>query len=254
MPVVKLKRVWEYCTYNKAFFAFVLILFAIINLIEDNYGSYIDFNTSGIVILICTGLLNGYGMTITRDRANHGYRLPKVLPKDVLILGIKSSIVFAVYLMIQGFVLDLVCSPLGFPRFNLENMLFNFNETIYMLFAHNPANTIKFLFFGALFFYITLFFLEIALARLADTGKFLSAFNIVGIFKDINLVGWGHYARDCTSIIVAIVILCLLKAFIIPISIIEYLVDVILSLLIFATQFLGIGAIYAEVKDKSSSD
>ena len=94
--------------------------------------------------------------------------------------------------------------------------------------------------------------MEIGLARLADTGRLLTAFNIVAIFKDINLVGWRHYARDCTTIMVAIVILGLLDSFFIPISFIEYFVDVILSLLMFATQFLGIGAIYAEVKDKSS--
>ena len=252
MPVFKLKKVWEYCTYNKPFFVFVLILFAIINFIENAYGYYIDFNTSGLIVLICTILLNGYGMTITRDRANQGYRLPKVLPRDIVILGIKSTIVFLVYLVIQGNVLDFVCSPLGFPPFDLEDMLFNFDETIRMLYVHNAINTLKFLIFGSISFYVTLFFMEIGLARLADTGRLLTAFNIVAIFKDINLVGWRHYARDCTTIMVAIVILGLLDSFFIPISFIEYLVDVVLSLLIFATQFLGIGAIYAEVKDKSS--
>lgn len=100
MPVFKLKKVWEYCTYNKAFFVFVLILFAIINFIENAYGYYIDFTTSGLIVLICAILLNGYGMIITRDRANQGYRLPKVLPRDIVILGIKSTIVFLVYLVI----------------------------------------------------------------------------------------------------------------------------------------------------------
>lgn len=250
MPVVKLRRVWDYCTYNKAFFVFILILFAIINFIENDYVYYFDVISRTLILAICTVLLNGYGMTITRDRANHGYRLPKVMPKDVVVLGIKSSIVFSVYVVIQELILDLVCTPLGFPAFNLSDLLFHFSDTIYMLYGHDPASTVKFLFFGAMFFYITLFFMEIGLARLADTGKLLSAFDIAAINKNISSVGWAHYARDCTTIIVAIVMLSLLKSVFIPISSIEYLVDIILALLMFATQFLGIGAIYAEIKDK----
>lgn len=251
MPLGILKRVWNYCTYNKAFFVFILILFAIISFIEDNYG-YSDLDTTGIILIICAVLLNGYGMTITRDRANQGYRLPKVLPKDVLLLGIKSTIVYTIYVLIQEQVLDLVSRPFGFPPFDLEDMLFNFSETISMLYTHNPINTIEFLVFGAVFFYVILFFIEIALARLADTGKLLSAFNIVAIHKNISAVGWGHYAKDCTAIIVAIVMLALLRAHMLPIPILEYVSDVFLSLLIFATQFLGIGAVYAEIKDKSN--
>ena len=252
MPLVKLKRVWDYCTYNIPFFIFILILFAVINFIEGMYQNDLSFEGAGLILIICTILLNGYGMTITRDRANHGFRLPKVLPKDVFIFGIKSSVVMAVYLFVQGTILDLVCSPLGFPPFDLEEMLFDFGGTIHLLYAHNPFKTVIFVVVGAILFYITVFFMEIAMARLADTGKFLAAFNLIAIKKCIDIAGWRHYTRDYTSIIVAIVILGLIESQVISIPFINYFGDIILSLLMFAAQYLGIGSIYCEIKDKTS--
>ena len=105
MPIVKLKRVWDYCSYNKPFFAFIAVLMFIIGLISSYASDYLSLDWRMVVDWIISILLTGYGLSITRDRINHGYRLPKIIPKDVLILGIKGSIVYTVYIAGQIFIL-----------------------------------------------------------------------------------------------------------------------------------------------------
>ena len=250
MPFFKLNRIWKFCTYNKPFFIFILILYLMLNLLQD----YVETNCEMFQIMIIQFLVGiivtGYGMIITRERINDGIRLPKIEIRDVVSLGVKSSIVLSVLLMLQGEILDMVSSALNFPIFDLEELLLDFHETIHLLYTHNPIDTLLFFVFGALLFYITTFFLEIALARLADTGSLVEGFDLIEIKKDIDVAGWRHYTIDYTSIILVLVFLSYLKAMVIPVSYLDYFVDVFLSLLIFATQFLGIGAIYSEIKDK----
>ena len=121
-PLVKLKKVWNYCTYNKPFFILVLILFVILNFLQDYY----EPDKMGIVYLFFFNIfILGYWMTVTRDRINGGVRLPKILVKDVLNLGIKSTVVYVVYATVQGFVLDLVSSPMNFPDTQLSAILYS---------------------------------------------------------------------------------------------------------------------------------
>jgi hypothetical protein len=197
-------------------------------------------------------LLCGYGMTIARDRMNGGVRLPKLMIKDVLVFGIQSTIISIIYIVVQGFILDFICSPLNFPAFDLEEMLTNLPHTIHSLFHHNPVNTLIFLILGSIIFYITSFFMEIALARLADTGNLISAFNLVGIKEDINAIGKWNYVKEFTIIVLAIALFTALKYIVIPVPILNYIWDVLLAFLIFVTQFWCIGAIYSVVKEKKS--
>lgn len=251
MPLKKMKKVWDYCTYNKPFFVLVLMLFCGLQYMQDYYtdGGNIWIWT---ILLIFSILICGYGMTITRDRINNGIRLPKILIKEVLVLGVKSSIVGIIYLYIQGFVLDWICSPLNFPAFKLEEMLLDLPDTLNLLFSHNPAEAFTFVAVGSVLFYITTFFMEIAIARLADTGSILSAFNLLEIKKNIDTMGWVRYAKDYTLIILAIVIFSYLKHMVFPFDILNYMWTVLLSFFIFATQYLGIGAVYSKIKKKES--
>ena len=107
----------------------------------------------------------------------------------------------------NGFILDLVCSPLDFPEFDLEEMLLDFPETINTLISHNPVDAASFIIMGAIIFYVTTFFMEIALARLADTGSIVAAFNLPEIKKDIDILGWKNYVKEYTAIILAIVLI-----------------------------------------------
>lgn len=247
MPLFKMKKVWTYCTYNKPFFLLILLLYGILNFILYIYGDTED-NWILLIIFAVSILITGYGMTITHDRINNGVRLPKIIIKDVIVLGVKSYIVFIVYLFIQGTVLDWIFSPFNFPRFELEEMLLDLPNTMNMLISHNHVHAIIFVVVGSILFYITSFFMEIAIARLADTGRILSSFNLSGIKNNIDTIGWVHYTKEYTLIILAIVLFGSLLYVKIPNLILNYIWVIILNFLMFTTQFLGIGAIYSEIK------
>ena len=95
--------------------------------------------------------------------------------------------------------------------------------------------------------------MEIALARLADSGSMKSAFNLVNIKRDIDTAGWWDYAKEYTNIVLAIVLFAALKYIVIPNYILDLIWDVLLNLFMFVTQFLGIGIIYSVIKEKKSN-
>ena len=92
MPLSIMKKIWSYCTYNKPFFLLVFILFFVLEYFMDTYS---NFNTKRafLIVMLINIILCGYGMTISRDRMNNGIRLPKIMIKDIIVLGIKSYIV-----------------------------------------------------------------------------------------------------------------------------------------------------------------
>ena len=249
MPLFKMKTVWDYCTYNKPFFLLVLLLFCVLCYFSDTELKDLIMIFVSLVVDV---IITGYGMTIARDRMNNGVRLPKILIKDVFVLGIKSTIVSYLYLGIQGFILYCISSPFDFPNFELEDMLLEWPQTAHSLFSHNPVHTLIFIAVSAVLFYITIFFIEISLARLADTGSLLSAFNLRDIKKNIDTIGWRHYAKEYTLMIFVIVIFLSATRLVIPNGILNYIWNGLLYLLAFVTQFLGIGKIYSEVKENES--
>jgi len=247
MPHVVLKKVWDYCTYNKKFLAFIFLLLLISSILQNYILTVGDvYEIYALQVLVAISVA-GYGMVIARDRINHGKRLPKIEIKDILVLGIKSVIVITIYLNVQGFILDFVCSPFNFPAFDLEEMLLRWPETLHTIYAHNPIHTIIFLVVGAVMFYVFTFFMEIGLAKLADTNSFWQAFNFVSIKRSIDVMGWRNYAKEYTLIVLTIVFLSYLTAFQTSFTFLDSLIGMILSFFIFATQFLGIGAVFVRL-------
>ena len=181
MPLFKIKKVWDFCTYNKAFFILIFILFLIINFISEY--AYNNFSSRWIFIiqLFLNIIVTGYGMIITRERINHGVRLPKIDIMEVFVLGFKSCIVFIIFLFIQGIILASFSFMFDFPIFDLEELLFELQQTLELVYTHDSIYLLIFFVFGGILFYVTTFFLEIAVARLADTGSLFRAFNLKSI-------------------------------------------------------------------------
>lgn len=134
MPHIIMKKVWNYCSYNKSFLLFILVLCFVSSLIQN----YIELNGDtiqwAILQFIVIVSVTGYGMTITRNRINHGKGLPKIEIKDIAVLGIKANIVTLVYMSIQTFILTTACSLFEFPPFDLEHMLLSCSDTLHFLF------------------------------------------------------------------------------------------------------------------------
>ena len=251
MPHSIIKKVWDYCSYDKKFLLFIFVLLFISsriqNYFQDNGNEYVLF-LIGILVSI---VVSGYGMSITKSRINHGKRLPKIVIKDIMFLGIKSSITSLIYFFIQMMILAYVGYVFGFHLlFDLEELLLNWSETMSLLLNHEPVTAILFVILGSVIFYVTTFFMEIALAKLAGTESLWAAFDLMSIKRSIDVFGWGDYAKDYTLIILTIVLLSYLISIDVPF---DPLIDMFLSFLIFVTQYLGIGAVYCQIKDLQSN-
>lgn len=251
MPLFKLKKVLQYSMNDIPYFIFILVLIFIINMIGDFSGSYMDsyymvFFINGIVSVV----ILGYGVLITKDRINHGHKLPRIVVKDVLVLGIKSLFVYIAFFLIQTLVFTITSQIFDIPMFDLEDLLMNFEDTVHMFVVNEAFHSLIFVVVGGLAFYVTTFFVEISLAMLADTNSLLLSFNLVSLSKKIRVIGFKTYILDCTSIILAIIILSYLQHIAIPIFWLDQIWETVLGFLIFATQYLGIGALYADIKDK----
>ena len=249
MPLFRLKKVWDYCSYNIVFFIFICLLIFFFNLLPDYSSIYYGDAASGIIHIPVLILLNGYGMVIAHDRINHGYRLPKIIPSEVLNLGIKSTVVYGFYVLFQAIILYYTSYLFHIPKFDLEDMLLNFGETIHMFFVNSPEYMLVFIIIGGIVFYITTFLAEIGLGRLADTKSFISAFDFKASYRILRIFGFRRYVRDCTTIIIAIVILTFIKSIGFSDLMLDNLWEMIFGFLIFATQYLGIGSLYCEIKD-----
>lgn len=249
MPHKVIKQVWDYCAYSKMFLLFIFLLLFVSSCIQNYVGEYGDYSQGVLLSILVFIVVSGYGMAITKSRINHGVRLPKIVITDIIVMGIKSGIIMLIYLSIQSLFLTVVSRALGFPAFNLVKYLLDWPGTLNMLFYHEPVSTILFIVLELVLFYITAFFMEIALAKLADTGNMISALDILSIKRNIDVIGWKNYTKRYTSIILAIVILSYLISFDFHLTLIDSLIDMFLSFLIFVTQYLGIGAVYCDIKD-----
>lgn len=253
MPLDIIRRIWEYTTYNKSFFSLILILFFVFCIFVEIFD---EMNISSAFFLswIPYIFIIGYGMAITKDVINNGKRLPKIFIKDVIILGIKTILVYTVYFYVQELLFSIISSLFDFPLINFEDLVFDFFKTIRLLYSHEPVHTVIFLAIGFLIFYVTMFFMEIAFAKLADTGSILDAFNLINIKKTIDVIGWGLYAKHYTVIILLLAIFSVLVDIDTSIFVFDCILRVFFGLLLFITQYWGIGSIYRIFKRKQSNE
>ena len=92
MPHVILKRVWDYCAYSKKFLAFIFLLLFISSMLQKYILTVGDVYEIYVLQVLVAISVAGYGMVITRDRINHGKRLPKIEIMDIIVLFAPHSI------------------------------------------------------------------------------------------------------------------------------------------------------------------
>ena len=248
MPIKIIKKSFEYSTYNIFFFIFVLILMFLCQILSDIVDSVlVGFS------LMCL-IMMGYGLQVTRDVINGGVRLPKIMPFQTLIFGVKGSIISLFYYFIQTFLLFLISVNLNFPdSFNIKEFFLNYSKTMYLFRHHDPVSFTIFVLSSIIVVYITVFFMEIALGSLADDGKLENSFNFRKIKRVIDIIGWRSYIIDYTKIILSIIILTfLLNHPVLRFEILDNLLDAVFFFLIFIVQYIGIGQIFSQYKEKKS--
>ncbi|MDO5819482.1 MAG: DUF4013 domain-containing protein [Methanobrevibacter sp.] len=256
MPHRILKRSSKYCFSNMMNLIIILVLISLTDVL--NNLSYIYLKTPYIFILsaftvILTLITTGYGLVVTRDVIDGGKELPKVHIGDSIVFGFKSSITTIIFTSIQIIVLDYIANFFHFPKFELKGMFLDIPKTINLFINHDITQSAVFFILSAIVVYITVFFMEISLARLADEGSLRKSLDIFYIKDCIDVIGWRKYAKEYTNIIIAIVILTYLKYGIESLHIIDGIVNLIIGFLIFTIQYLGIAWIYRVYKKKSAT-
>ena len=252
MPLKRLKYTFDYCRANPIGFLIVLFLIWSINFMNN----YADAHTIKYKLifypLVClaTLFMYGYGLAITKDIIRNGEKLPIIKLKQCTVFGIKASLMIILYSLIEGFLLYDLSTRFYLPEFHLRFAVSHLTETLKLYYWHNPVSTIEFIVVSIMVTYIVAFFLEISLARLADGGRLLGAFNLLSIKRCIDTIGWRHYTADYTKIMLSIAILAYLQYGIDMFGLFNEIIDLIIGLLIFAIEFIGIGTIYQEYKIK----
>ena len=247
MPNQMLKGSVKYCIGDKLFFIFVFAQFFIFECITNRVGGILK-TTSLIVLLVVLG----YGLKVTQDVINGGTHFPKIKIKEWINFGIKGTIVYTFYLTIQASALGLISLIFNFPEFDLEEFILNLHETIALIFEHDPISFVLFIVLGLLVVYGTIFFMEIALAILADDGRLREAFDFPRIKGIIETIGWKEYAADYTKIVASVVILVFINGLFKSYGWIGILVGVITDMFAFVVEYRGIGNIYREYKHLAS--
>lgn len=251
MPLKKLKYTYEYCRSNIGSFILVLMMIFLTDQINAHYYSLeVEIKFIMVILATCITLIfHGYGLVVTKDNIDGGISLPKLPVYKSFVFGIKSTILFSVYATIQYIIYSSVSIIFELPFIEMEEGKIAISNVNTLFIAHNGFETIIFFIFVIISIYVFTFFMEISLARLADKNSILDSLNVAALVKCINTIGWGHYAIDYTKLILAISILAYMK-FGLNIMVSHPIIDLIIGLLIFIIQYIGIGRIYHEYKVK----
>ena len=239
-----LKGSVRYLLGNKTFFIYVFAQFLLFECITNKVGGLLK-TTSLIVLLVVLG----YGLKVTQDVIGGGTSLPKIKLNELVNFGLKGIVVYTFYLTIQASLLGLISLLMNFPEFDLEELILDLHETMTLFYEHDPVTFILFILLGLLVVYGTIFFMEIALALLADGGKLRDAFDFPRIKSIIDSIGWKEYSADYTKIVASVVILVFINGLFKSYGLISILVGVITDMLAFIVEYRGIGKIYGEYKE-----
>lgn len=243
-----IKKAFEYCSFNKKFLCLILLLMAFSGYLSEIFiinGNFLTAFSLRVIFLI---IVWGYGLQITEDVILGGKQLPKIMPRKILRFGVKGVISYLFYIIIQVILLAFVSVSLGFPFVEVERLILDLDKAISLFYAHNPKYFIIFLFLDFIITYITVFFMEIGLARITDNENLRDAFNFKQIWKTINIIGLKKYSLDYTYLILSITIITFLKNYLDLIPYLDFFTDLFLELLLFVIEFMSIGLIYKEFK------
>lgn len=250
MPIDIFKGSIEYCFSNKPFFLLIFGLFLIIAVLID----VLDGRVYDLISLFLLVLVGGYCLQIIQDVINGGTRLPKIIPKKVIILGFKGGVIFTFYSTIQVTLLSIVSMMLGFPEFDLEELYADPLIVLNMMQGHDLVMYIIFLFLGFAISYLIIFFMELSLAKLADGEKLRDSFNFRKIKHAIDIIGWDRYTVGYTKIIFILMILSLITRFTTPFDDINFIVGAFTLFLGFVVECRGMGNVYrVYVEHKNST-
>ena len=200
------------------------------------------FGLLAAILGIITALIyNGYGLSVLRETINSNENLPEFNWLQDIVDGIKVVILFIIYMIIPVFI-----GIILFVLFGIAIDITALNQSI----STNPLTLVSAFSGIAIIYPIVVFIMLvfdvvaiIAMARLAETGRFDSIFEFKEILEKIDSIGWGDYiiflfALYVISLLIAGV--ALLIGLIPVVGFILYLLVVPAVLTIFKSRALGL--------------
>lgn len=237
-PFKLIKNGIDYCKYSKKDLITILAVIIIFQLIPEAFS--FPPRPTLIFLIMQVTLFTGYGLCVIADITNDGKQLPRLQVKKTLSMGIRGAVVMMVYLSIQIAATGLISYSLGFPDFELEEMILNFSHTLHMLLNHNPLHSIIFMIAGVIITYVTVFFMEIGLGMIANGEPFKNSFNLKLIKQKIDRIGWADYGVEYSIVISSIIILTAIGDIFSDFGILQ----IVVKFLIFIIEFVAMGVIY----------
>jgi len=165
--------------------------------IANNVGAQIGLILTGLIALFFTLLINGYGLSITRDTIGLQEEIPEFDWVKNLIDGIKLLILEIVYYIIPLIVVVIVAYATGAFSYIVEiiNYVITYGATnIPQSIILEAAVSFLLVFLvGGIFYIIFTLLYYIATAILAETDSLVEAINIIEVFNKIGEIGLANY-------------------------------------------------------------
>jgi hypothetical protein len=241
-----------------------LIFITVFSAIMRNFQLAIVLGVMALISGIITQLIyNGYGLAITKDAIENRQSIDNIssFPSfnlgENLVDGIKVFVLGIVYMIIPTLITVIFAYAIGLFNYDIINQYVAIFNGSYM---SNPAAIESITKFSNLFQIVNVvniiltliftFFLMIARARLAETSRLSSIFEIKEVFDTISKIGWGNYIIWYVLLMVIAYVIVLVGGLIaiIPIiGIIIFCLFVMPFVIVFEARALGL--IYNESKN-----
>lgn len=164
---------------------------------NDSVSSIISI-ILGIISIIATLIIYGYGLDITRKTIALESEIPDFNWAKDIVDGIKLLIVEIVYYIIPVIITVIVAYVTGAFNYLIQiisySMLYGSANAIPQSVLSSALTSFLIVFFvGAILFIIFTLLVVIAIGKLAETGSLGAAINMKDIFNKIGEIGWGNY-------------------------------------------------------------
>jgi hypothetical protein len=225
--------VYPFSDITKFLIVGVIALFSGLSALFGNWGvnNFILVTLAGILGLIFTLILAGYGVRVTKYAINSSNEIPDLDLQNNLIDGIKSLIIGIVYFIIPIIITIIFAIITGAISAGFNQMMAGLGVFLVIV-------VIVFIFFAI--------FEMVALARFADTGELGEALNIGEVIEDVKRIGIGQIILFAIASVIILIVASLLVS---VLGFIPFIGIIIAQLIIgaFTTLFYsrGIGLLYA---------
>lgn len=231
----------------------IALIFLLIGILEEYIitTTGITINLASIFLIIVSIITLGLAVSIIRGTVYGVNSIQLDFLKNIR-EGIEATIITLIYLIIPGILTLFIAYPAGlYSNFyklvlasshatSITNIAFTSIEN----FLISSVITVS---FAIILYIFNILLLDMALARLADTGDLFEAFNINNIIKSITKIGWDRYLSYTILILIITFILSMIS---VTVTFIPFIGRVIASLIIDSYTLLFIshatGLIYIE--------